>query len=134
MERRRAPRRVPLGEEPISRVRLRTGREMTVVDVSNAGLLVEGSARLLPGTYVEVHVITREGRLLVRSRIARCHVSALSADAVSYRGALAFDRPIDSAPGYRVPMPSPAAAAESGAGYPSGSESIGAIVEQQRSA
>ena len=64
-------------------MRLRTGRELAVVDVSNTGLLVEGSVRLLPGTHVDVHVITSEGRVLVRSRVARCFVAALQADVVS---------------------------------------------------
>lgn len=101
MDRRRTARRTPLPEEPISRVRLRTGRELSVLNVSNTGVLVEGSVRLLPGTHVDVHVITSEGRVLVRSRVARCFVAALQADAVTYRGALAFERLVDI--GYVVP-------------------------------
>jgi hypothetical protein len=97
MDRRRAARREPAATEPLSRMRLRTGRELSVVDVSNAGALVEGSVRLLPGTHVDVHVVTREGRVLVRSRVARCFVAALRGDAVCYRGALAFDRLLDTA-------------------------------------
>jgi hypothetical protein len=69
MERRRTGRRVPAAGEPISRVRLRTGREMLVVDVGDAGALVEGTARLLRGTHFDVHVVTVEGRVLVRSRV-----------------------------------------------------------------
>ena len=97
IERRCGVRRMPSEDEPLSRVRLRGGRELSVVDVSNGGLLVEGPARLLPGTHLDVHVITRDGRELVRSRVIRAYVSALKADLVCYRGALAFDRPIDAA-------------------------------------
>jgi hypothetical protein len=97
MDRRRAERREPASSEPLSRMRLRTGRELSVVDVSNAGALVEGSVRLLPGTHVDVHVVTGEGRVLVRSRVARCFVAGLRADGVRYRGALAFDRLVDTA-------------------------------------
>jgi len=118
MERRRTTRRTPLPDEPISRVRLRTGRELSVVDVSNTGVLVEGRVRLLPGTHVDVHVITREGRALVRSRVARCFVAALQADAVSYRGALAFERPLDT--GYVVPVPRESQPVPAGADYPNG--------------
>lgn len=96
MERRRTARRTPSADEPLSRVRLRTGSELSVVDVSSAGLLVEGAARLLPGTHLDVHVVTRDGRILVRSRVIRAYVSALKSDLVRYRGALAFDRPIDA--------------------------------------
>jgi len=96
MERRRAPRRIPGRDESLSRVRLRTGRELAVIDLSTVGALVEGSARLLPGTHVDVHVMTRDGRVLVRSRVSRASVFRLQADLVMYRAALAFDRTIDT--------------------------------------
>lgn len=98
MERRRAARRIPAGEEPLSRVRLRGGRELAVVDLSHAGALVEGPARLLPGTHVDVHIVTSEGRTLVRSRVVRAYVSYLDAEVVRYRGAICFERTIDTAP------------------------------------
>ena len=97
MERRRAPRRSPAGDEPLSRVRLRGGRELHVVDLSDAGALVEGLARLLPGTHVDVHVVTSDGRVLVRSRVVRAFVCHVEAEAVRYRGALAFERSVDTA-------------------------------------
>ena len=112
----RACRRAPSADEPISRVRLRTGRVMTVVNISDCGVLVEGEARLLPGTHVDVHVITRDGRLLVRSRVARCCVHAVAADAVRYRGALAFDRRVET--GYAVPDAVAMSGGPSGADYP----------------
>lgn len=119
MECRATSRRVPIPDEPLSRVRLRTGPEMSVLDVGNGGVLVEGHVRLLPGRHVEVHVVTRGGRVLVRSRVLRCWVATLRSDAVSYRGALAFDRIIDTAPhGYPFPEGSPAAVAAQGSDYP----------------
>ena len=122
MEHRKATRRVPLREESLSRIRLRTGREMSVVDVSNTGVLVEGQVRLLPGTHIDVHVVTREGRVLVRSRVVRCWIAALDAGAVCYRGALAFDRQLDTAaPGYAIPQPERALADAEGPDYPSSS-------------
>jgi hypothetical protein len=85
-------------------MRLRTGRDMTVVDVSDGGALAESSARLLPGTHVDVHVTTLEGRALVRSRVVRAYVCHVQSDEVRYRGALAFDRRVDtSLHGYTVP-------------------------------
>jgi hypothetical protein len=103
-ERRLAARRAPAPDEPIARARLRAGRELTVVDLSNGGVLVEGTARLLPGTHVDVHIVTKDGRTLVRSRVARAYVYHLDAQIVRYRGALAFDRAIDtSAAEYAAP-------------------------------
>ena len=119
MEHRKALRRVPLREEALSRIRLRTGREMSVVNVSNTGVLVEGQGRLLPGTHVDVHVVTREGRVLVRSRVVRCWIAALDAGVAWYRGALAFDRQLDTeAPGYAIPQPARACTDAEGPDYP----------------
>ena len=119
MDRRRTTRREPCAGEPLSRVRFRAGREVTVVNVSNTGLLVEGPARLLPGTHVDVHVVTKDGRVLVRSRVTRAYVSALEADAIRYRGALAFDRVVDtSAIGYAIPDALIAVTEPEGIDYP----------------
>jgi hypothetical protein len=95
-ERRQAPRRAPEADEPLARVRVRGGRELAVIDVSDSGVLVEGQARLLPGTHVEVHVVTVAGRVLVRTRVVRAFVSAVQADGVRYRAAVAFERPVDT--------------------------------------
>ena len=95
-ERRHAPRRAPEVGEPLSLVRVRGGRELAVIDVSDAGVLVEGPTRLLPGTHVEVHVVTLGGRVLIRTRVVRALVSALREDGVRYRSALAFERRVDT--------------------------------------
>ena len=95
-DRREAVRRAPGSDEALSRVRLRTGRELTVIDISSSGALVESATRLLPGTRAEVHVVTRHGRVLVRTRIVRALVWRLEADLVCYRTALCFDSPVDT--------------------------------------
>jgi hypothetical protein len=92
VERRRTPRRPVAADEPLSQIRLRAGRQLGVIDVSDAGLLAEGEMRLLPGTHVDVHLVTDEGRLLIRSRVVRAFVCHVSASTIRYRGALAFDR------------------------------------------
>jgi hypothetical protein len=110
---------MPLADEALSRVRLRAGRELSVVDLSDRGALIEGPARLLPGTHVDVHIVTREGRTLVRSRVVRAYVHHLDAGLVRYRGAVAFERAIDTtAAGYAVPGPLAAHPAIAGIAYP----------------
>lgn len=119
IERRRAARRAPHADEPLSRIRLRGGRELLVIELSDSGALVEGAVRLLPGTHVDVHVVTADGRTLVRSRVVRAYVCHVAADVVRYRGAIAFERPVDTAvAGYALPeVLSPVAPAQ-GSGYP----------------
>lgn len=91
---------------------------MHVLDIANGGVLVQG-ARLLPGTHVDVHVVTSDGRVLVRSRVVRSYISDVTADAVCYRSALAFDRFVDTAvAGYLVPSSPQAAASAPGSDYP----------------
>lgn len=68
---------------------------MGVVNISPGGALLEGEARLLPGTHIDVHVTTRDGRVLVRARVMRAWVSHLSAASIRYRQALAFETAID---------------------------------------
>src|SRR4051812_46662258 len=97
MERRRAARWAPEPADLASRVRLRGGGEMLVIDASKWGVLVEGSVRLLPGTHVDVHVTTAAGRTLVRSRVARCLVTVVTPETIRYRGGLAFERAVDLA-------------------------------------
>jgi hypothetical protein len=95
-DRRRAPRRIPQPDESLARARLRTGRELTVINISSSGALVEGPTRLLPGTRADVHLVTRHGRVLVRTRIVRSLVWRLEPDVVCYRSALAFDTEVDT--------------------------------------
>jgi type II secretory pathway pseudopilin PulG len=96
VDRRETIRRAPGSTEPMTRMRMRTGQELAVVNLSNAGALVEGTARLLPGTRIDVHVMTRSGRVLTRARVLRAQVSALAASRVVYRAALSFDTAVDT--------------------------------------
>ena len=103
-ERRKAPRRVPETGEVLARVRLRGGRELIVTNLSPFGALLEGDSRLLPNTHVDVHVTTRQGRILIRARVMRVAVFRLHADAVTYRTAVAFEGAVDTTVhGYAVP-------------------------------
>ena len=94
-ERRGAVRRTPQPDEALSRVRLRTGREFTVVNISSSGVLLEGLTRLLPNTHTDIHIVTRHGRVLVRGRVVRALVWRLERDMVCYRTALSFDSAVD---------------------------------------
>ena len=94
-ERRLVPRRTPSASEPLVRIRVRGGHDCVVVDISSLGALVEGPARLLPTGETEAQLATRSGRIVVRCRIVRTYVCALTAGQVSYRCAIRFDRAID---------------------------------------
>ena len=89
------------------------------MNVSNCGALVEGNVRLLPGRHLDVHVVTRDGRVLVRCRVARSFVCRLAFDGLWYRSALAFERNVDAASGgQQVPVFEPIRAPALSSGYP----------------
>ena len=130
MDRRVAPRRTPAPDEPLCWARLRAGRELAVVDISDAGALVESATRLLPGTHVEVHIVTREGRTLVRSRVTRASVHVVTADTLRYRAALAFERRVNSTPGWVAATQNATSETFSGSAYPK-SEANGRTAEER---
>lgn len=117
LERRFAERRAVDASEPVSRVRLRGGRELVVIDVSSTGAFVRGDVRLLPGTHIDIHIVGADGRVLARSRVVRARVSAVWGDRIEYCGALAFERPIDVS-GYAVPGDADLSVDVSGSTYP----------------
>jgi hypothetical protein len=88
------------------------------VDISDAGALVESAARLLPGTHVEVHVITLEGRTLVRSRVTRASVHDVTADTLRYRAALSFEQRVNTKPNRVATTQSASTCASTGSVYP----------------
>ncbi len=119
MERRRAARRTVSADEPLGHARLRTGGKLRVVEASSWGALIETTERLLPGRHLDVHIVSAEGRILVRSRVARAFVVKVEPDVVHYQVAFSFDRAVDvQAAGYGLPSPLLASQTERGMPYP----------------
>ena len=119
MERRRAHRRLVATDEALCRAKLRTGGELRVLDASSWGALAETTERLLPGRHLDVHIVSSQGRVLVRSRVARAFVSRVESSAVHYRAALAFESVVDvRVEGYPMPAPVLAVQIEPGNAYP----------------
>ena len=134
IERRRTPRRTPEAGESLCRVRLRTGRELSVIDLSSLGALIEGDTRLLPNTHLDLHVVTHTGRILVRCRVVRAFVHRLDADLVFYRVGLTFERTVDVSPGYALPSPFSSDHGQPGIDYPEPLPAAGVVDRQAASA
>ena len=117
-ERRRSVRRLPAPGEPIRRVRSRTGHELDVIDISSSGVQVECRSRLLPNTHLDIHIVIRTGRVLIRCRVVRAAVVHVEADLVRYRVGLVFDHPLDTTAGYSVPGVFPHEFRATGSAYP----------------
>ena len=109
-DRRRSHRRAAVEKHGIIRARVRPGDEVSLVDVSAGGALIETSHRLLPGACVELHLRREAADAVMRGRVLRCSVARLCANTVSYRGAIAFERALpwfadDAFSGYSLPGP-----------------------------
>ncbi len=92
---RRESRRAPAETLELSQAKLRHGPELLLIDVGEGGALVEASARMLPGSQVELQLASEAWGWSGRARVLRCQVSALLPEqGVRYRAALGFDRPL----------------------------------------
>jgi hypothetical protein len=109
---------------PFTAARLRPGRDITLINLSTGGALVESGSRLLPGTRVDLQLLGSGIRRVVRGRVLRCHVCALRGDGVLYRGAvmfeehLAWQRADVPTTGYSIPRDNLAVSAGLGSCYP----------------
>jgi len=105
-ERRRSVRWTGVDGHGVVSAQVRPGREITIVNLSANGALVETAHRLLPGTAVDVQLETSDCRAMVRGRVVRCSVAALGSSCVRYRGAIAFDGQVSwltADAGYELP-------------------------------
>ena len=110
VDRRRERRCRVVDEHGIVSARVRGGREVSIVDISAAGVLIETTHRLLPGSSVELQLTTSDGAIAVRGRVLRSAVSRVVASIVWYRGAMHLERHLSwlgeypRATGYPVPV------------------------------
>jgi hypothetical protein len=94
VDRRRSPRITSAAEHGIVCVRIRPGHEVTLLDLSAAGVLLQGAHRLLPGTSIEMQLTTASRRVTSRGLVVRCSVSHVWPSAIWYRGAVIFEQPL----------------------------------------
>jgi hypothetical protein len=88
-------------------VRVKNGPEVTLVDLSSGGVLLDTSMQLKPGSRVMLEIVGA-GRIEVASEVLRCHIAALRDATAVYRGACAFVHPIEleraqEPPGVSIP-------------------------------
>ena len=85
-----------VGELPwLSKIRLKYGPTMSLLDLSSGGMQIElEDFTLRPGSTVVVEIVGHASQFTVPSRVLRCQVSGV-APSIRYRGALEFKRTLN---------------------------------------
>jgi hypothetical protein len=78
--------------------RVRSGHEVRVVNLSAGGALIDAPIRLTPGSAIDLRLLLNGHLNPVRGRVVRCFVSAIQADTVRYRAAVAFEHQVGVQP------------------------------------
>lgn len=102
-DRRQFSRRRERELEWVRTVRLRSGGDVALVDLSAGGALIDAGVPLRPGALLSLEIIGRGLEAVVPLHVIRSQVSALMPDGARYRGACVFARPIEL-PGFH-PIP-----------------------------
>lgn len=82
--------------------------EITLVNVSRGGALLEGMTRLTPRSPISIRIVTAGQNLLIRGRVLRSEVCGYSGAKLKYQTALRFDEeftliPADLTESVRLP-------------------------------
>ncbi len=89
-DRRRARRRA-CGDVPwLWTVKLAGGSQVSVVDISSTGVLLETASRLPDGSTVDLHLLGEDTNVTVPARMLRTQVASVNGLSVKYRVAAAF--------------------------------------------
>jgi hypothetical protein len=93
-DRRLSTRTCAVADLGIQQARVRPGHEVSVIDISAHGVLIETVLRLLPGRQIELQIERGTELMTIRGRIVRSHVARVLPSRVSYRGAIGFEQPL----------------------------------------
>ena len=93
---RRAHRRVPgRALDWINVARVKYGPEVSIVDLSRGGVLLESDQPLKPGSRQALEIAGAEKSIVVPFGVLRSRISALAPRGAIYRAACAFSRPLE---------------------------------------
>lgn len=93
---RRAHRRVPgRALDWINVARVKYGPEVSIVDLSRGGVLLESDRPLKPGSRQALEIAGAEKSIVVPFGVLRSRISALAPRGAIYRSACAFSRPLE---------------------------------------
>jgi len=90
-EKRTSPRLPPSSISNLKSVRLVAGPEVTLINISRGGALIETDALLVPHSSIAIRLVTADAAFLLRGRVLRSRASSFKESALLYQSALSFD-------------------------------------------
>ena len=90
-EKRTSPRLPASSISSLKSVRLVAGPEVTLINISRGGALIETDALLVPHSSIAIRLVTADAAFLLRGRVLRSRASSFQGSALLYQSALAFD-------------------------------------------
>lgn len=94
-ERRQYSRRRDRDLEWVRSARLRSAGEVSLIDLSAGGVLLDANVPLRPGSVTSLEIVGRGLDAVVPVQVLRAQVSGLSADSMRFRGACEFVSPLE---------------------------------------
>ena len=94
-ERRQYSRRRDRDLEWVRSARLRSAGEVSLIDLSAGGVLLDANVPLRPGSVTSLEIVGRGLDAVVPVHVLRAQVSGLSADSMRFRGACEFVSPLE---------------------------------------
>jgi hypothetical protein len=88
---RSAPRLPPSAISKLKSIRLVAGPEVTLINISRGGALIETDALLVPHSAIAIRLVTADAVFLLRGRVLRSRAASFQGSALIYQSALAFD-------------------------------------------
>jgi len=89
---RRGYARFPEAAVPFLRsIKLVAGPEVRLLNISRGGALIEGEARLSPGSSLSLRVVTADAVYHLRAKVIRSRAASLVGSAIQYQTAVVFD-------------------------------------------
>jgi hypothetical protein len=90
-EKRSSPRLPPSTISKFKSVRLVAGPEVTLINISRGGALIETDAHLVPRSSVAIRLVAADAVFLLHGRVLRSRACSFQGSALLYQSALAFD-------------------------------------------
>ena len=92
IEKRSSPRLPPSTISNLKSVRLVAGPEVTLINISRGGALIETEAHLVPHSSVAIRLVAADAVFLLHGKVLRSRASSFQGSTLLYQSAIAFDK------------------------------------------